>query len=106
MLILQWDARSLLANGQELKKYVGDMPRKPDVICIQETWIKPNLDFRLAGYACVRCDREGGQGGGRATFISEDITFREVKIGTELQDVTVEIWAREGEVIVVHFYNP
>jgi len=35
--ILQWNARSLVANGQELKKFVSDMQDKPSIICIQET---------------------------------------------------------------------
>lgn len=57
VFVLQWNARSLLANGQEFKKYVDDLPSKPDVICVQETWLKPNLDFRIVGYVSVRCDR-------------------------------------------------
>lgn len=33
-VILQWNARSLIANGQEFKKYVIDLEIKPDVICV------------------------------------------------------------------------
>ncbi len=57
---LQWNARSLLANGQEFKKFIDELPIKPDVICVQETWLKPNLDFRIVGYSSVRSDREEG----------------------------------------------
>jgi hypothetical protein len=32
-VILQWNARSLIANGQEFKKYVIDFEMKPDVMC-------------------------------------------------------------------------
>ena len=59
VLLLQWNARSLLANGQEFKMYVDDLSSKPEVICVQETWLRPNLDFRIVGYASVRCDTEG-----------------------------------------------
>ncbi len=38
VLLLHWNARSLLANGREFKKYVDDLSSKPDVICVQETW--------------------------------------------------------------------
>jgi len=44
-LILQWNARSLIANGQELKKLIYDLDKKTDVVCIQETWFKPQLKF-------------------------------------------------------------
>lgn len=37
LIILQWNARSLIANGQEFKKYVENLKEKPNVICIQET---------------------------------------------------------------------
>lgn len=36
--ILQWNARSLIANGQELKQFIEESPVKPDIICVQETW--------------------------------------------------------------------
>jgi len=36
-LLLHWNARSLIANGQEFKKYIADMNKSPDIICIQET---------------------------------------------------------------------
>ena len=57
VLILQWNARSMLANGQEFKQFIEDCENKPDIICIQETWLKPHLDFIIYGYVCVRRDR-------------------------------------------------
>lgn len=39
--ILQWNARSLIANGQEFKRLIRDCENKPDFLCIQETWMKP-----------------------------------------------------------------
>lgn len=35
--ILQWNATSLIANGQEFKKYVHEVDVLPDAICVQET---------------------------------------------------------------------
>ena len=32
MVILQWNVRSLLANGQEFKQFIVGMQAKPDVI--------------------------------------------------------------------------
>jgi hypothetical protein len=37
VVILQWNDPSLLANGQEFKQFIVDMPAKADVICVQET---------------------------------------------------------------------
>ncbi len=33
ILLMQWNARSLLANGQEFKKYIEELSSKPSVIC-------------------------------------------------------------------------
>lgn len=34
MLILQWNARSMIANGQEFKKFLDKRVEKPDVIYV------------------------------------------------------------------------
>lgn len=49
LVILQWNARSLVANGLEFKGYLNKMEEKPDVICVQESWLKPKFDFVIKG---------------------------------------------------------
>lgn len=71
--ILQWNARSLIANGQELKKNVDSLESKPQIICIQETWLKKYLNFIIQGYVAVRRDRGVGNGSGVATFVQQGI---------------------------------
>ena len=66
LIILQWNARSLIVNGQEFKKYIDDLSERPNVLCIQETWLKPELDFIIKGYTAIRRDRKSGRGGGVA----------------------------------------
>lgn len=103
-IILQWNARSLSPNGQEFKKFIEDLPNKPDAICIQETWLKINLDFKIAGYTCIRCDREEGIGG-CVTFIKEDISFREIEKGSDQEYIVVAAWIKGVELVIVNF-NP
>ena len=43
-------------------------------ICVQETWLKPCLDFVIPGYECLRADRENRVGGGCATFLGLQVT--------------------------------
>ncbi len=75
LIVLQWNARSLCANGQEFKVYISQMKEKPDVICIQESWLNSRLDFVLKGYVSVRRDRDDGKGGGCVTFIKEGMPY-------------------------------
>lgn len=92
VILLQWNARSLLANGQEFKHFVNTLVEKPDIICVQETWLKPNLDFIIYRYLGIRKDRVLGKGGGWATFIKQGIPCRQLGLGDKEEYVVVEIW--------------
>ena len=50
MHILQWNAQSITAHGDELKKAVFDDTQKPDIICIQESWLKEHNKYNLKNY--------------------------------------------------------
>lgn len=76
MLILQWNARSLIANGPEFKGFIDELEVQPDIICVQETWLKPTLDFVIRGYISIRRDREEGGGGGCGIFIKRGIQYQ------------------------------
>lgn len=90
--IMQWNARSLVANGQEFKHLIDCLGEKPDIICIEETWLNPRLDFRIPGYKCERKDRENISGGGCATFIRNGIQYRRIEIKTVLKCVITKVW--------------
>lgn len=44
-LILQWNAQSLIANGQELKRFVAAFKERLVLIGVQETWLKPEPEL-------------------------------------------------------------
>lgn len=104
--ILQWNARSLIANGQELKQFIEESPVKPDIICVQETWLKPSLDFIIYGYTAVRKDRSSAIGGGVITFIQQYCNYRTICVEKNLEMVIIEIWANKTKFKIVNFYNP
>lgn len=56
--------RSLISNGQKLKGFIKDFKKKPEIICVQETWLKPGLEFVMKGYDSIRRDSREGRGGG------------------------------------------
>lgn len=106
LIVLQWNARSLIANGQEFKKYIDNLKEKPNIICIQETWLKPLLNFTIKGYVSVRKDRESGQGGGVATFIQNGMCYRVNHISTDHESIVVKVWTDKGKVDIINYYNP
>lgn len=104
--LLQWNARSLIANGQELKKFVADSEVKPDIVCVQETWLRPHLDFILPVYESVRFDRGENQGGGCVTFVRDGISFRRIMTSIEIECVIIEVYKSDGNLVIINFYNP
>lgn len=72
--VLQWNARSLVANGQEFKRFVDAFKERPDVLCVQETWLRPNLHFVIPGYEILRADRDNRGGGWMCHFYKKRFT--------------------------------
>lgn len=106
LVILQWNARSLLANGQEFKKCVSSLSDKPQVICIQETWLKPQWDFVIYGYTAIRNDRETGKGGGVATSVKNEVSYNLISIGKEQESIVIKVWTGKSSFVIVNYYNP
>lgn len=100
---MQWNARSLIANGQEFKRLIDGFGKKTEMICIEETWLKPRLDFIIPGYKCERKDRENTAGGGCATFIRNGVQYRRIEIKTVLECVIYRSLDRSRENLYCKF---
>lgn len=104
--LLQWNARSLIANGQEFQSYVSELEPQPDILCVQETWLRPHLDFILPGYTSARYDRVDNQGGGYATFVKDNIVFRRLPSPADMECVIIEVCNTDVNTKIINFYNP
>lgn len=80
--ILRWNAHSLIAHGQELKKHIIGMKTKLDIICMQEAWLTEKLDYKIQGYSARTHthDRKTGKDGDFCTFIKENLNNLEVEV--------------------------
>lgn len=107
VVILQWNARSLLSNGQEFKHFINELSEKPDIMCIQETWLRPNLECVIHGYTIIRRDRNSGEvGGGCAILMKVGIPYRLIRLGEDQEYMLVEIWVGRVAISLVNYYNP
>ena len=77
--LLQWNANSIIAHGPELKNYIVQQHHAPDIICVQETYLHRNLDFKINGYSIERLDREPGDRGGLAVCVRNGISFSRLR---------------------------
>ena len=65
------------AHVNELENFINE--QAPDVVCLQETFLKPHMEFNLPGYEIIRKDRLYNQKGGLAILIRENIGYSEIE---------------------------
>ena len=112
VLILQWNAQSICAHNSEFKNSICSWTEKPDVICLQETWLKHNKNFTLPGYNIYRYDREitePKKGGGGCAFLVKRGTAFKYILGSNspIEFQIGEIYDNNKRKInIINVYNP
>lgn len=79
---------------------------KPEIVGVQEMWLKLCLGFVLPGYIAIRADWVERVGGGSEMFLKLGVQVGRVMLRTELECIVVEVWIVQGKITVIHFYNP
>ena len=102
---MQWNARGLMGNGAELRNQIAQMEDQPDVICIQETFLKTSKEFTLDGYNEVRKDRKDRPKGGLITFIKEGISFQEHKAPNDIECQVIQVNSKRRKIVIINVYN-
>ena len=107
--LLHPDIQSIYSHGQEFKLYLSSLDIQPDVICVQESFLKPHINFSLSGYGVFRADRPLRAGGGLITFVRDGLSCTELSLpGFEsIECQCYKIAVHNGQSInVIIFYNP
>jgi exonuclease III len=102
--ILQWNANSLNAHSAELKNFIKNSRNPPDIVCVQETFFKPNTTFKIAGYSSeIKC-RQNEKGGGVATFIRDGIVYSRQNAPENAECVVITITANKQQIQIHNLY--
>ena len=104
--ILQWNAQGLKSHLPFLTKYLEENELHPDVICIQETFLKPGKSFKLKGYTPKRKDRTHSSKGGVITLIKNTITYTDLICPDDIELVGIECITKKGKLKIYNIYNP
>ena len=106
LVILQWNANGLRAHLGELRQFIATADTKPHIICIQETFLKPDHRVELGGYNTERRDRPGHKGG-VATLISSTLSYTVIpSTRNNLEELSVSITTSAGSRTITNVYNP
>lgn len=111
--ILLWNSMSLEANGQEFYKIVLELLETPNLICIQEIWLKWQFDCVRYWYTTIRSHRQTRKvglwkRGKNRTYmwyvLSQNRTWYNImnviKVWTDKHSVTISCHC------VVYYHNP
>jgi Endonuclease-reverse transcriptase len=102
---MQWNARGLRARLNELKNFLFTVKNKPDVICIEETFLKPQHSINIYGYNIVRVDRDG-EHGGVATLVRQGLNYKTIASPPSVECVIVDIFIKSESIRIVNIYIP
>ena len=108
--IVQWNARSL--NNKLPEFEITILTTLPDVVAIQETWMKPGLkDPKYTSYDILRKDRQDGRkSGGIMLLIRKNLIYSEKKLNIfkdgqlEVQAITIRSGSKDIDIL--NIYNP
>lgn len=100
--IIQWNCRSISNKRSDLAYIVNKL--QPFIICLSETWLKPDYPFRISGFSCVRKDRSDGYGG-VAILIKNSFSFNLLSL-PPLSDGIDAIAVVVNSICIVSVYIP
>lgn len=103
-MITQWNIRSINSNRDNLINMIRKT--SPDIILLNETWLKPNYNFKITNYDIIRKDRNDGKGG-IATLIRNNLIYEEIKLNhINPSDPCQILIIKIKELNVINIYNP
>ncbi|GFW46292.1 RNA-directed DNA polymerase from mobile element jockey [Trichonephila clavipes] len=78
----------------------------PDVVALQETFLRPSSDFNIANYATYRNDRLTHRGGGTAILVKNSIPHHSIQITTSTVELTsIVIESQPSNITICSLYN-
>ncbi|GFT94193.1 probable RNA-directed DNA polymerase from transposon X-element [Trichonephila clavipes] len=79
----------------------------PDIIALQETFLRPCIPFNLPNYSTYRSDRRTHRGGGTAILIKNSIDHNSIIIHTDaVETATIEVKGPTHNITICSIYNP
>ncbi|GFY66661.1 putative RNA-directed DNA polymerase from transposon X-element [Trichonephila inaurata madagascariensis] len=103
--IISWNADSVLNKIDELTAYIAE--NDPDVVALQETFLRPCLDLNIANFTTHRNDRMTHRGGGTAILVKNSIPHHSIQINTNtVETTTIVIESQPSNVAICSLYNP
>lgn len=98
--IATWNANSISNRINEIQLFLTD--HSPDVLLIQETFLKPQAKFKIPNYETFREDRTAANCGGTAILIKEYLDYEPFIPEMEITEATfIKIKMKNGQELII-----
>ncbi|MEE9605315.1 MAG: reverse transcriptase domain-containing protein [Candidatus Scalindua sp.] len=104
--IFQWNACGIKGHFSYFYNYIASLENSPDIICIQESFLKPAHSFSLKGYATIRKDRTFSDKGGVMTLVKHSISYSTLVCPGDVEATGIQIDSSKGLLNIFNVYNP
>lgn len=101
-VVIQWNCRSISSKKSDLYHIIKKFD--PFAVSLQETWLKPEYNFKVSGYSCLREDRTDGYGG-VALLVKHSVLVSHIPIQDHSPDFSI-IAASVNNICFVSLYIP
>ncbi|GFR17519.1 RNA-directed DNA polymerase from mobile element jockey [Trichonephila clavata] len=102
--LVTWNADGVLQKIPELEEYIDR--HDPDVIALQETFLRPCHSLNFPNYITYRNNRRTHRGGGTAIIIKKSIAHHSIEIPTNsIQNTTIVI-EETHNITICSIYRP
>lgn len=107
--IMLWNAQSIFGVGTlgEFQKAVEEL--NPNIICLVETWLSPNRNFKLKGFEVFRKDRDCN-GGGVAILSRLEMEAKILNLGSynnsNYEHLGISVIFNNNPLNIINLYNP
>lgn len=106
--IIHWNANGITKIINELKAFIST--NNPDIILLNETYLKPNLSLKIPNFITYRNDlpliRGSSAHGGTAILVHRKIVHQSPNINTKLQSTSILIKINNKTTLISSVYKP
>jgi exonuclease III len=99
--IIQHNINGLIAHIREFKHFL--LQKQVDIVCLQETFLKPTKTANFPGYTTIRKDRIDRKGG-LLILVKQGIKFVEIKTNDSVECQVIKIISDENDIILANIY--
>ena len=102
--IIQWNIRGFISNKANLEILIQE--QSPDIVCLQETFLKNKQRSQIKDYNIIRKDRNMQVGGGVLIAVHKKLGYIEIEVDENLEANGIKVKIDNTIISIINIYFP